>query len=176
MSGEFVTGVERRQFLRHTVATLAYRAEKVLREFPDGFATMRVSESSRTPLEILGHLGDLVEWAGRFARGERRWQAGPLPSTWSEGVARFFTGLAALDAALAESDPQGYAAEALFQGPIADALTHVGQLALMRGVAGAPIKPESYARAKIEVGHVGPNQSDARTEFEGDASRPVATP
>lgn len=164
--------VDRIQLLRHTVATLAYRAEKVLRDVPDGFATMRVSENSRTALEILSHLGDLVEWAGRFAGGERRWVAGPLPVTWADGVSRFFEGLEVLDAALGDGDPSVYSAEALFQGPIADALTHVGQLALLRGVAGAPIRPESYARAKIEVGRVGAEQSGTRTEFEGDASRP----
>jgi hypothetical protein len=165
-------GVDRIQLLRHTVATLAYRAEKVLREVPHDFAAMRVSERTRTPLEILAHLGDLVEWAGRFARGERQWVAGPMPPTWEEGVARFFQGLEVLDAALGAADPEGYSAEALFQGPIADALTHVGQLALMRGVAGAPVKPESYARAKIEAGRVGAEQSTARTEYDGDASRP----
>lgn len=172
MTDQVVPGVERRQLLRHTVATLAYRAEKVLRDVPDGFATMRVSEHSRTPLEILGHLGDLAEWAGRFARGERRWVAAAMPPTWAEGVSRFFQALEVLDDALGAADPEGYSAEALFQGPIADALTHVGQLALIRGVAGAPIKPESYARAKIEVGRVGADQPAIRTEYDGDASKP----
>src|SRR2546426_11302508 len=39
------------------------------------------------------------------------------------------------------------------QGPIADALTHIGQIA-MRRLAGAPIKGESYFAAEILIGRV----------------------
>ena len=155
--------------LRHTVATLAYRAEKVLRDVPDDFADRRVSAGTRTPRQILTHLGDLMEWAERMARGERRWQH--VPSTgWSDARDRFFTSMAALDRALAEAPPESLPEEAIFQGPIADALTHVGQLAMLRGMAGAPVQPESYARAEIRAGIVGPEQSARRTEFDGDAS------
>jgi hypothetical protein len=160
-----------RELLRHTLATLAYRAEKALRDVPDGFAELRLSPSSRTALETLGHLGDLLDWAERMARGEYRWQPVPV-TTWEAGVGRFFAGLAALDAALVEALPASYPAEIIFQGPIADALTHVGQLAMMRGIAGAPVRPESYARAEIRAGRVGREQSATRREFDGDASRP----
>ena len=160
-----------RQFLRHTVATLAYRAEKVLRDVPEGFADARVSPATRTPLEVVSHLGDLMEWAERMARGESRWQAGGSTS-WTAAAARFFHAIAALDAALAETLPQEHSAETIFQGPIADALTHVGQLAMMRGMVGSAVRPESYARAEIRVGIVGPEQSTARKEFDGDASKP----
>jgi len=159
------------QFLRHTVATLAYRAEKVLREGPDGFPDVRVSPTTRTPLELVSHLGDLVEWAESMARGEYRWQPVPAAS-WKEGVARFFDGLAALDAALAGEHPKAHSAEVIFQGPIADALTHVGQIAMIRGMTGQTVRPESYARAEIRVGRVGREQSGTRKEFEGDASKP----
>ncbi len=155
--------------LRHTVATLAYRAEKVLRDVPAGFPELRVSPSTRTPFQILVHLGDLMEWAERMARGERRWQHITC-TDWAEARDRFFRCLAALDAALADAPTAGRSEEATFQGPVADALTHVGQLALLRGIAGAPVKPESYARAEIQVGFVGREQSTQRTEFEGDAS------
>lgn len=160
-----------RQFLRHTVATLAYRTEKVLREVPEGYAEMRISPTSRTPLEVVSHLGDLVEWAESMARGEYRWQPG-LAADWAAAVARFFQGLAALDAALAKDLSQKHSAEIIFQGPIADALTHVGQLAMMRGMVGSAVRPESYARAEIRIGSVGPEQSAVRKEFDGDASRP----
>lgn len=163
-----------RQFLRHTVATLAYRAEKVLRDVPEGFAAYRPAPASRTPLETLAHMGDLAEWAERFARGQRRWVAAPPATTWETARDRFFRGLAALDLALAETPPASYPAEVIFQGPLADALTHVGQIALMRGMVGSPVRPESYVRAPIEVGRVGADQSAARTEFEGDASAPPA--
>ena len=158
-----------REFLRHTVATLAYRAEKVLRDVPDGFPEQRASPATRTPFQIVVHLGDLMEWAERMAHGERRWQHVSCKD-WREARDRFFRGLAALDQALAETEADGLADQAIFQGPVADALTHVGQLAMLRGMAGTPVRPESYARAEIRVGNVGPEQSSQRTEFDGDAS------
>jgi hypothetical protein len=158
-----------RHFLRHTVATLAYRAEKALRDAPDGFPELRASPATRTPFQVVVHLGDLMEWAERMARGERRWQHVPC-ADWREARDRFFRGLAALDRALAEAPAESLSAEAIFQGPVADALTHVGQLTMLRGIAGAPVRPESYARAEIKVGVVGPDQSAQRTEFDGDAS------
>jgi hypothetical protein len=161
--------VSARPFLRHTVATLAYRAEKTLRDAPDGFPSFRASPATRTPLQIVVHLGDLMEWAERMARGERRWQHVAC-ADWGEARDRFFRGLAALDQALAAAPAESLADEAIFQGPVADALTHVGQLAMLRGMAGAPVRPESYARAEIRVGVVGAEQSAKRTEFDGDAS------
>jgi len=158
-----------RHLIRHTVATLAYRADKVLRGVPDGFADYRLSSSSRTPLEIVSHLGDLVEWGDRMANGEYRWAPGQS-ADWKSACDRFFNGLLALDASLETSTLAEYPAETIFQGPIADALTHVGQLAMLRGAFGAPIRPESYARAQIQVGRVGTEQSDTRKEFDGDAS------
>lgn len=159
------------QSLRHCVATLAYRAAKVLRDAPDGFAEVRASERSRTALEIVAHMGDLMEWAERFAQGEYRWQ--PVPITdWETAVARFFDGLERLDRAIADGPPDDYPPEVVFQGPVADALTHVGQLAMLRGIAGVPVKPESYARADILVGNVGCEQPEPKAQFEGDASKP----
>jgi len=160
-----------RRLLRHTVATLAYRAGKVLREAPDGFGDVRASASSRSAGEILGHMVDLLAWAERLARGEYRWEAGGV-TDWSTAVTRFFDGLAALDRALEESTVP-FSAEVLFQGPIADALTHTGQLAMLRGMAGAAVRPESYARATIEAGRVGEEQAAPGREFDGDASRPA---
>ncbi len=124
-----------REFLRHTVATLAYRAEKVLRDPPDSFAASRLSPSSRSAVEIVSHLGDLIEWAERMARGEYVWD--PQPTTdWTAACDRFFLKLKTLDDALMDATLEAYPAPVIFQGPIADALTHVGQLAIMRGVVG----------------------------------------
>ena len=156
-------------FLRHALATLAYRAEKVLRDPPDGFASHRIGPRSRTPLEIVGHLGDLIEWAGALCAGEWTWKAASA-GEWEADVARFFRALAALDARLAAGEPLGHPARQVFQAPIADALTHVGQLALLRGHAGAPVRPESYGRAEIVAGRVGREQPGPRREFDGDAS------
>ena len=160
-----------RALLRHTLATLAYRAEKVLREAPDGFADHRLAPAARTPLEIVGHLGDLMEWALRTAQGHWVWKAESI-CEWNAEVDRFYAALSALDQFLASDAPLGHPANVIFQGPIADALTHVGQLAMLRGMAGLPVRPESYGRAHIAAGRVGRDQAAERREFDGDASKP----
>ncbi len=166
---------EKRDLLRHTVATLAYRAEKILRDPPDGFAAMRLSPSSRSALEIVSHLGDLMEWGERMARGEYLWEARPAKD-WAAACDRFFASLKALDDAIEKASFDKHPVEMIFQGPIADSLTHIGQLSIMRGVAGGPVRPESYARAEIQAGRVGREQSDVRKEFDGDASRTKVRP
>jgi len=154
-----------RQFLRHCVATLAYRGAKALRGAPGGFAEIRVADTTRSAGEILAHLGDLLEWALSMAQGNHTWhEAAPLP--WEGGVARFFAALEAFDGYLASGAPLVAPAEKLFQGPIADALTHVGQIATLRRVAGAPVRGENYSLADIVAGRVGPEQSPARREFD----------
>lgn len=155
----------KRELLRHTLATLAYRGGKAVRGAPAGFAEFRVGPDTRTPARILAHIGDLLDWALWLARGEHRWKdSEPLP--WDAEVERFFAGLAALDAYLASDAPLGRPAEALFQGPVADALTHVGQLTMLRRLAGSPVRGENYARAEIVAGRVGAEQAAPRVEFD----------
>ena len=166
-----MTAPDGRPMLRHAVATLAYRAAKVLRSYPEASVETRLAPSARSPLELLAHLADLMHWADGLARGEDRWQ--PVSEGgWAAHRERFFRNLAALDAALAAppAGAQPAPPEKIFQGPVADALTHVGQLALLRGLAGAPVRPESYARAEIQAGQIGAEQPAPRAEFDGDAS------
>ena len=154
-----------RQLLRHTVATLAYRAGKAVRDAPPHFAAFLVAEGSRTPAQILAHMGDLVDWALCLAKGHHTWRdSTPLP--WEQEVARVFAALEAFDAYLASDDSLGWSIERLFQGPIADALTHTGQLTMLRRLAGSPIKGENYAKASIAVGTVGVMQPTPRAEFD----------
>jgi hypothetical protein len=156
---------DKRQLLRHTVATLAYRGGKAVTSAPEGFSSFRISEGSRTPEQILAHIGDLLEWALSIASGKQSWHdSKPLP--WNDEVARFFATLEAFDSYLASDNPLNASEEKLFQGPIADALTHVGQIAMLRRMAGNAIKGENYFKAEIEVGRVGPQQSTRRTEFD----------
>jgi hypothetical protein len=156
------------EILRHLAATLAYRAAKVLRDVPEGFAATSAGPTTRQPVQIVGHMADLMAWAVTLARGEYTWTAGGS-GDWTTEVDRFFDGLAALDRELAADDFHG-SVDKLIQGPLADALTHVGQLALLRGMAGMPVRPESYARAEIVIGRVGREQSAPGREFDGDAS------
>jgi hypothetical protein len=155
--------------IRHLLATLAYRASKVLRDASPEFAVMSVSATTRRPVQIVAHMADLMAWALTFARGEYAWSAGG-GDDWNTEVQRFFAGLTELDQQLAANAPSEAAIEKLIQGPLADALTHVGQLALLRGLAGAAIRPESYAKAEIVVGRVGLEQAAPKREFDGDAS------
>lgn len=162
-----------RTLLRHLVATLTYRAAKVIRDAPPEFGGMAFGSATRKPVLIVAHLADLMSWAGRLARGEYSWKA-EGSDDWDTEVARFFDGLAALDRALASDDSFRGAVEnpveKLIQGPLADALTHVGQLAMLRGMAGSPIRPESYARAEIVIGRVGIEQTPPLAPFDGYAS------
>ena len=160
-----------RPVLRHLVATLAYRAAKVLRDVPPGFGTRRFSSSTRQPVLIVAHLADLMTWGISLAKGDYVWKA-EGSADWDTEVARFFARLEALDRELAVAGSFDGAAEKLIQGPLADALTHVGQLAMLRGMAGAPVRPESYAKATVTAGRVGPDQAPPGREFDGDASVP----
>lgn len=154
-----------REFLRHAIATLAYRGGKVLRGAPDGFGSFKIGETARSAGEILAHIGDLLDWAVSLAEGKHVWHDSS-PGAWEADVARFFEGLARLDRHLASEADLGFRAEQLFQGPIADALTHVGQLAMLRRLAGVPVRGENYFVADIVPGRVGSDQSPARREFD----------
>jgi hypothetical protein len=155
----------KREMLRHTVATVAYRGGKAVRRAPDTFATFRVGDTSRTPAQILAHIGDLFDWALALAKGAHVWHDSE-PQPWDREVDRFFRTLAAFDACLASDEALGCPAEQLFQGPVADALTHIGQLTMLRRLAGSPVRGENYFKADIVCGRVGADQSVPRREFD----------
>jgi hypothetical protein len=154
-----------RELLRHTLATLAYRGGKTLRGAPEGFSGFRSSETTRTPGQVLAHIGDLLDWALSIAQGKQEWHNSE-PQSWDQDTQRFFAALAVFDAYLASGEPLGAPAEKLFQGPVADALTHVGQIAILRRMAGAPVRAENYFRAEIVAGRVGSEQTTPRREFD----------
>jgi len=154
-----------RQLLRHTVATVAYRGGKALRGAPESFANFKIGDTTRTPIRILTHLGDLFDWALTLARGAQAWRdSNPLP--WNEEVKRFFASLQKFDDYLASSEPLHSSIEMLFQGPVADALSHIGQIAMLRRLAAAPIRAENYSKAEIVAGRVGVEQTAPRREFD----------
>ncbi|HEX7019090.1 MAG TPA: hypothetical protein VF159_03710 [Gemmatimonadaceae bacterium] len=154
-----------RQLLRHALATLAYRAEKAFRGAPESFGEFRHGPTSRTPGQIVAHMCDLMDWALRLARGTHAWRD-TQPTVWADDCARFFAAAETFDAFLASDEPLGWSVEQLFQGPVADALTHTGQLTMLRRLAGAPVRGENYAKAEIMAGRVGPEQSMKRVEFD----------
>jgi hypothetical protein len=155
----------KRELLRHTVATIAYRGGKTVHNAPAGFAGFRGCASSRSAGQVLAHLGDLLDWGLSIAQGKQSWKSSE-PLLWEREAERFFAALKSLDDYLASAEPLHAPAEKLFQGPVADALTHVGQLAMLRRMAGGPVKGESYFIADIAVGRVGPDQAAPKKEFD----------
>lgn len=154
-----------RILLRHTLATIAYRGGKTVRDAPASFANYGAPDTSRTPAKILAHIGDLMEWGLSMADGRRKWNDS-TPLAWDQERERFFATLKKFDDYLGSDKPLHAPVEKLLQGPIADALTHVGQLAMLRRVAGAPIKGENYFVAEIATGRVGPDQAAPRKVFD----------
>ena len=153
---------EKRELLRHALATVAYRAARALEGAPDHFAGF--AGAGRMPVQILAHMGDLFEWALSAAIGQERWQA-TQPRVWAEEKQRFFQSLQSFDAFLATGGALHAPVEQLLQGPVADALTHVGQLAILRRLSGSPTRGESFYAAEIKAGQVGAEQPAAARTF-----------
>lgn len=154
-----------RDIVRHTLATLAYRASKAVRGAPASYGGCRVGATTRTPADILAHMGDLMDWALTMAQGEAQWK-NSAPQSWANDVDRLFTAITALDRYLADGAVDRRTLLQIFQGPIADALTHTGQLTLLRRLADAPVRGEAYQAARIAVGQTGLDQPPARFEFD----------
>jgi hypothetical protein len=146
---------EKRDLFRHILATLAYRTARALENAPESFADF--DGAGRRPIQILAHMGDLFDWTLSMAQGKPAWHNSE-PLAWADEQQRFFATLGAFDAFLASSAPLQAPMERLLQGPVADALTHAGQLAMLRRLAGAPIQGENYYVAAIAAGQVGAAQ------------------
>jgi hypothetical protein len=155
---------ESRILLRHTLATLAYRGGKTIRDAPANFAEYGGPDSARTAGKILAHMGDLMDWALSMADGSPRWHDS-TPLSWDQEGERFFAALKKFDDYLASGKELKAPIDKLFQGPVADALTHVGQLAMLRRMARCSIQGENYYVAEITVGRVGADQASPRKVF-----------
>jgi len=135
------------------VATVAYRGGLGCVDASESFASFRATSTTRTPGEILAHIGDLLEGSLHVVKGEMVYLTStPLP--WKEEVTRFFAAVKAFDVYLASDAPLAYPVEKLVQGPIGDALTHVGQIVMLRRMSGNPIRSVAYFTAEIVAGEV----------------------
>jgi hypothetical protein len=157
--------INARDLLRHSLATIAYRGGKTVRDAPQGYVDFQAGANLRTPIQILTHIGDLFDWALSIAKGKQVWRDSE-PLEWPDEVQRFFETLKAFDDYLASSEPLHAPPEKLLQGPIADAMHHVGQLAMLRRLAGSPIRGENYYVADVAAGRVGKDQTPPRLEFD----------
>jgi hypothetical protein len=133
---------------------VAFRANRVLNTDASGFSNFEVGPQTRTPIRIVAHLCDLYDWALWMAKSHSVWNDSQ-PTTWDADVERFYNALAAFDEYLASGATLIWSAERLMAGPVADSLTHIGQLAMLRGLFGDPVKGENYAKADIVAGSTG---------------------
>lgn len=140
---------------RHTLATLGYRGGKAFRGAPAGFSDFRVGPDGRTAGEILAHICDVLDWGLIMAKDKHVWREN-APQTWEKDVERFFTALKAFDEFVASGAVLQAPLDKLFQGPVADCLTHVGQIAMLRRLAESPIKGENFFKADISTGRIEP--------------------
>ena len=143
----------KRELFRHLLATVAFRAKVAISDAPADFAFFSINETIRTPAEILAHLGDLINGSHFLMKGEFV-HLNSAPLEWKDEVKRFFTAVQSFDSFLASDAPLKQPIEKLTQGPIADALTHVGQIIMLRRAAGSPVKAESYFEAEIVAGKI----------------------
>ncbi len=154
-----------RELLRHALAAMVYRATRAVEHVHSTFGTFRPFEGSRTPVQILAHMGDLCDWALTIAKGHELWRDA-VPQTWESEVSRFYECVKTLDNFLAGPSPLSCLVPRLLQGPVADALTHIGQLAMLRRMSGDPMRGENFFLADIEAGRVGPDQAPPKRTFD----------
>lgn len=141
---------ESRRLLRHFLAALAYRTQKALRDAPTEFAGFRAAVNVRTPHELLWHMTGLMGYARTMLRGGA--YVPPRLSSFDDEIARFHAVLQSLSDDLADPALEASIGDEQFlQGPLADAMTHAGQLALLRRLAGAPVPSENFIFARISA-------------------------
>jgi hypothetical protein len=141
----------KRQLLRHLLGTIDFRLSVAIVDAPDGFADFSLASDVRTPGEILAHIGDLIEGSLCILKNEMRYLNTP-PSDWNADVERIRRLTRELDEYLASDAQLAVPVEKLIQGPFGDALTHVGQLVMLRRAAGSPIAQVGYFEAEIVPG------------------------
>jgi hypothetical protein len=150
---------ESRQLLQHFLAALAYRTQKALRGAPDSFADFRIGPTSRTPKELVWHMTGVIGYARTMLHGGR-FTPPELP-TFVEDIARFHETLAALSADFADASLTARISDQQFlQGPLSDAMTHAGQLAMLRRLVGSPVPSENFIFAQIRADNVTSVQPD----------------
>lgn len=143
----------KRELIRHLVATLAFRTKIAVLGAPLDFAAFKINETGRAPGEILAHMGDLLQGSLYLMKGEFVY-LNSAPLLWEDEVVRFFSAVKEFDSYLASDAPLNQPIEKITQGPTADALTHVGQIVMLRRAAGTPVQVESYFTAEIIPGKI----------------------
>jgi hypothetical protein len=145
-----------RSMLKHLLGAIAYRAQKALRDAPDSYADFHAGMNVRTPHELVRHMTGVLGYARTLFVGGV-WRPRMLP-TFGEEVARLHEVMEDLGRLIETGDAPTIRPEQLLQGPLSDAMTHVGQLAMLRRLAGAPVAPENFVFAKVDANNLGQHQ------------------
>jgi hypothetical protein len=147
---------EKSELLRHYLASIAYHATKALKDAPENYPELDIGKDVRTPKRLLHHITGVLTYADSFYE---HYETTHLPcKNWDEEVSLFYETLARLNKSIQEGKPRGVTEEQLLQGPLSDSMAHVGQLLMLRRLAGSPIPSENFIYADIKTGQIGPNQ------------------
>jgi hypothetical protein len=150
---------ESRKLLQHLLAALAYRTQKALRGAPEGFGEFRAGTHVRTPHELVWHMTGVIGYARTMLHGGRF--TPQRLGTFEGEVARFHDTLTALHADFADPSLTAQISDLQFlQGPLSDAMTHAGQLAMLRRLAGSPVASENFIFATIRSDNVSADQAE----------------
>lgn len=150
--------VQQGDTLRHFLASIAYHASKAIRDAPEGYPGLDVGMGVRSPREILHHITGVLTYAHSFFEPYETTYSDHEP--WEAEVERFHGILGKLDESLLEKSPEGVTEERLLQGPLSDSMAHVGQLLVLRRMAGSPVPSENFVHADIRAGVLGPDQPE----------------
>lgn len=161
-----------RDLLRHFLAAIAYRTQKALRGAPDGFADFTAGHRTRTPVELIRHMASLMGFSVTlFVGGRYPHHPEPL-SSWDDEVARFHAKLSEVAGHLERGSPLSISHQQLLHGPLADTMTHVGQLAMLRRLAASPVAPENFIFAEVRSDRLGRDQPEPTAPDEIWPERP----
>jgi hypothetical protein len=151
---------DKQSLLRHFLAALVYRTQKALRDAPAEFGDFRAGEGVRTPAELVRHMTSVIGYSRTFFLGGQ-YRPEPLPSLQEE-IIRFHLMVEDVAGHIEAGTPlaEGMTEERLLQGPFSDAMTHAGQLAMLRRLAGVPVPPENFIVAEITAERLGINQAE----------------
>ncbi len=165
-----------REMLRHFLAAIAYRTQKALRGAPPEFPDFDPGNQVRTPAELLGHMTSLMGYAVTLFEGGSYPFRPERLATWDDEVVRFHAKLEEVAGHLERGSPLSISHQQLLQGPLADTMTHVGQLAMLRRLAASPVAPENFIRADVRAERLGPEQPEPAAPDAVWPERPGVSP
>ncbi len=136
-------------FIQHFLKVLSYRFEKAIHNAAESYPKHASGHGIRTPLELLGHMNGVLEFAISSLKNQPRRN---IPEqSWQEQITLYYEKLKELNQLMQENSFDTDTLERILQGPLADAMTHIGQLAMMRRLANSAIAGENYFAADMSL-------------------------